>query len=76
MCPKGHGDLVLDTEGLAERTIIDLAFTRNGCRKTVARYEGRKGRCPRCGNRVYEPPALCRLGNQAFGHAFQAWTVY
>jgi predicted RecB family nuclease len=76
MCPRGHGDLVLDTEGLAERTIIDLAFTRNGCRKTVTRYEGRKGRCPRCGNRVYDPPALCRLGNQAFGHAFQAWTVY
>jgi hypothetical protein len=25
---------------------------------------------------VYEPPALCRLGNQAFGHAFQSWTVY
>lgn len=76
MCPKGHGSLVLDTDELAERTIIDLAFTRNGCRKMVTRYEGRKGRCPKCDNKVYEPPALCRLGRGHFGHSFQAWIVY
>jgi hypothetical protein len=74
-CPKGHGGLVLDAEGLAQRTVTDLVFTRNGCRKTVTRYEGRTARCPTCG-KAYEPPALCRLGNQEFGHAFQAWTVY
>ena len=26
--------------------------------------------------RHYEPPSIVRLGNQLFGHAFQAWTVY
>jgi transposase len=76
MCPKGHGSLVLDTDELAERTIIDLAFTRNGCRKTVTRYEGRKGRCPKCDNKVYEPPALFRLLHGHFGHSFRAWIVY
>jgi len=76
MCPKGHGSLVLDNDRLAERTIIDLAFTRNGCRKSITRYEGRKGRCPKCDNKLYEPPALTRLGRGHFGHSFQAWIVY
>ena len=76
MCPKGHGSLVLDTDELAERTIIDLAFTRNGCRKTVTRYEGRKGRCSKCDNKLYEPPGLSQLGHGQFGHSFRAWIVY
>lgn len=76
MCPRGHGNLILDTEELSERTIIDLAFTRNGCRKTVTRYEGKKSRCPKCGNRAYEPPALSRLGQGHFGHSFRAWIIY
>jgi predicted RecB family nuclease len=74
-CPRGHGDLTFDDQGGAERTVTDLAFTRSGCRKTVTRYVGKKGWCPKC-HRHYEPPALKRLGNQVFGHAFQAWTVY
>ena len=48
-CPKGHGDLALDSEGMSTRTVTDLCFTRNGCRKTVTRYEGRKAHCPKCG---------------------------
>jgi predicted RecB family nuclease len=74
-CPKGHGDLVINEKNLAKRTVLDLVFTRNGCRKTVMRYEGNKAYCPRCA-RVYDPPALVQIGNQMFGHAFQAWTVY
>src|SRR5262249_48556429 len=33
-CTRGH-DLDLDGQNMAERTITDLVFTRNGCRKTV-----------------------------------------
>jgi transposase len=73
-CPKGHGDLVIDEKNLAWRTVLDLVFTRNGCRKTVTRYEGNRACCPRCA-RVYDPPALVKIGKM-FGHAFQAWTVY
>jgi hypothetical protein len=74
-CPRGHGDLVLDGQGQAERTVIDLVFTRNGCRKTVTRYAGKKGWCPKC-NLHYPPPSLARLCRHQFGHGFQAWTVY
>ena len=73
-CPRGH-DLDLDGENMAERTIADLVFTRNGCRKTVTRYIGKKGHCPKC-DRDYLPRAIVRMGNQVFGHGFQAWTVY
>lgn len=73
-CPKGHGDLVIDEKNLAKRTVLDLVFTQNGCRKTVTRYQGNRACCLRC-ERVYDPPALVKIGKM-FGHAFQAWTVY
>ena len=31
--------------------------------------------CPKC-KRFYEPPAIVRMRDQTFGHAFQAWIVY
>jgi predicted RecB family nuclease len=74
-CPKGHGDLMLDDQALTEKTLTDLVFTRNGSRKTVTRYEGKRGFCQEC-KRHYDPPAIARLGKQVFGHAFQAWVVY
>jgi transposase len=75
-CPKGHGNLILlDAGELSERTITDLAFSKGGCRRTVTRYEGKKGYCQKC-DKLYDPPAIVRLGNQSFGHAFRAWAVY
>jgi predicted RecB family nuclease len=74
-CPRGHGELVLEGQPLAERVVVDLAFTRSGCRKTITKFMGTKGYCPTC-KCHYGPPALARLGGQSFGHAFQAWTIY
>jgi predicted RecB family nuclease len=75
-CPKGHGDLILlDAAGLSEKTVTDLTFTKGGCRRTITRYEGRKAHCQTC-DKSYDPPAIVRLGNQSFGHAFRAWAVY
>src|SRR5262249_8133469 len=74
-CPKGHGELVLDGKPLAERVVVDLNFTRNGCRKTLTKSVGKKGYCPKCLHH-YAPPALTRLGQYTFGHGFQAWTIY
>ena len=74
-CPRHHIALVPDCEQMAERTVIDLAFTRNGCRKTVTKYVGKKAYCPRC-DRHYEPPSLGKLHNQMFGHELQAWAIY
>jgi len=73
-CPRHHEPLQAREE-VAETTIIDLVFTRNGCRKTATRHEGLKGFCQRC-NRDYLPPGIVKLGNQLFGHAFQAWTIH
>jgi predicted RecB family nuclease len=74
-CPRHHGRLTADDGQVAERTVIDLVFTRNGCRKTITRYTAKKGYCPRCGLH-YLPPSLDRLCKYQFGHGFQAWTVY
>jgi predicted RecB family nuclease len=74
-CPFGHGDLVLDDTNSVDRMVIDLSFTRNGCRKVVTRYFGKKSHCPKCG-RSYSPRDLDKRFKCAFGHNFQAWVVY
>jgi predicted RecB family nuclease len=74
-CPRSHGRLATEDGQVAERTVIDLVFTRNGCRKTITRYRGKKGYCPKC-DLHYLPPSLHRLCKYQFGHGFQAWTVY
>jgi predicted RecB family nuclease len=75
VCPRGHDGLVTKEMLAGERTVTDLIFTRNGCRKTVTRYTGPKAYCTRCSG-YYWPDDFDRLGQQMFGHAFQAWTVY
>ncbi|HUG70307.1 MAG TPA: IS66 family transposase [Pirellulaceae bacterium] len=74
-CPRGHGRLATEDGQVAERTVIDLVFTRNGCRKTITRYTGKKGYCLKCALH-YLPPSLDRLCKYQFGHGFQAWTIY
>ena len=60
---------------VAEAFQIDLRLTRNGCKKTVTKYVGPRGRCPRCQQR-YLPPTISRFRGRLFGHGFQAWAVY
>jgi predicted RecB family nuclease len=74
-CPRKHGRLTTEDGQVAERTVIDLVFTRNGCRKAITRYTAKRGYCPRC-DLHYLPPSLDRLCKYQFGHGFQAWTVY
>ena len=63
------------TERLAEKTIVDLVFTKSGCRKTITRYVGAFGHCRTCGRDI--PPAeIGAFGNRMFGHGFQAWILY
>jgi hypothetical protein len=66
---------VSDPEKPAEKTVMDLVFNRNGCRKTVATYVGTKAYCPKCGC-SYNPPCFDRLYRSSFGHGFQVWTIY
>lgn len=74
-CNKCHTALEYSEQKPATKTVIDLDFSKSGCRSTVIRYEGKKGYCPTC-HRYYNPPLLSRLHGKFFGHKFQAWTVY
>jgi hypothetical protein len=74
-CPKHDVDLVPNPKKPVERTVIDLVFTKSGCRKTITRYVGVKSRCPKCGEH-YNPPAFGGQHPQSFGHALQAWAIY
>jgi hypothetical protein len=73
-CPKDNEELVPRPKKPAENTVVDLVFTRSGCRKTVTRYVGLKSHCPKC-RRYFNPPEI-GWHPHAFGHALQAWTIY
>jgi len=73
-CPK-HKDEPLRSKEMAKKTIIDLVFTKNGCRKTIIKYMGMKRYCQRC-CKYYYPPGIEKLGTQLYGRGFQAWTIY
>jgi predicted RecB family nuclease len=74
-CPKHRGESLERSEEIAEKFIINLRFTKTGCRKTVTKYVGAQGYCQKC-NKHYPPPKIEEFGNQLFGHAFQAWVIY
>ena len=74
-CSRHTGQPLAPSDKLAEHTVIDLAFTKNGCRKTITKYVGTSGYCPRC-RRHYLPPGIRQFRGRLFGHCFRAWTVY
>jgi predicted RecB family nuclease len=74
-CPKHEVDLLPNPKRSVERTVIDLVFTKSGCRKTVTKYVGTKSRCPKCGEH-YNPDSFRGPHSHAFGHGLQAWTIY
>ena len=59
----------------AERALIDLAFTATGCKKSVLRLVGKRGRCPHCRER-YVPPAFKQFQHMIYGPGFIVWVVY
>jgi hypothetical protein len=75
-CPK-HTDKSLRMSGKrAEKTIIDLIFTKNGVKKTIIKYVGVKGFCSKC-TFDYNPPAIREFTRgQIYGRGFQSWAVY
>jgi predicted RecB family nuclease len=74
-CPKHDLELVPNPKKPAEKTVIDLVFTKSGCRKMVTRYVGSKSRCPKCGEH-YNPPSFGGQHPHSFGHGLQAWAIY
>jgi predicted RecB family nuclease len=74
-CPNDKTHVVNATERFAQHMIVDLAFTKSGCRKVLRRYVGRMSYCPQCRSEL-SPPTIKRLRGRIFGHNFRAWTVY
>ena len=76
ICPKcGNIPLRASTK-MVERTIIDLVFSTNGCRKTVTKYKGVVGYCQNCYG-YYSPEEINKfVSSQLFGHGLQSWVVY
>jgi predicted RecB family nuclease len=76
MCPK-CGDIPLKTtRTMVERTITDLVFSKNGCRKTISKYVRPEGYCPKC-CRNYSPEGSSDFPTRhVYGHGLQAWVVY
>jgi predicted RecB family nuclease len=73
-CLCEHRTALTASDEMAEHAIIELFFTKSGCKKSILRYVGRKADCPTCG-RCHFPPAIQRLQSQIFGHQFQSWVV-
>jgi predicted RecB family nuclease len=74
-CPKHDVALVPNPEKPVEKTVIDLIFTKCGCRKTVTKRLGIKSRCPKDGQ-YYNPDSIRGPQAHAFGHGLQAWAIY
>lgn len=74
-CPRHPTRVLMASDKIAEVSLIDLVFTKRGCRKTLARYIGKRAYCPLC-KFAYLPPLIRRLQGRVFGDHFQAWVVY
>ena len=74
-CPRHPAQDLIPSKRTANHTLLDLEFNKNGCRKVVVRYCGKRSYCPLC-HRGHLPPAVKRLHNQVYGRGFQAWAVY
>ena len=70
---KNHAALIASDE-VTEHAIIELFFTKSGCKKSIVRYVGKKANCPTC-KTSHPPPMIQRMRNQIFGHQFQSWVV-
>ncbi len=74
-CPR-CGQSLRTTAKLPDKTIVDLVFSANGCRKTVTKYVGARAYCPQCGGRSCVPPTIGVLPKYSFGRGLQAWAIY
>lgn len=62
-----------------ERTVIDLVFTKNGCRKTVTKYTGKTVYCSNCQryDRHQSIDDTFEAGDRSrYGHALRSWIIF
>jgi predicted RecB family nuclease len=73
ICPLGHK--LSASSKVSQHSLLDLIFSKTGCRKTVVRYTGVMGYCNLC-HEKYAPPGTRLHRGELFGWNFQAWVVY
>ncbi len=74
-CPKHAGLRLVPRNTQVSCHLLDLVFTKSGCKKTVVHYVGKKAYCPLC-DTAYVPTFIKRMRGVVFGRGFQAWAVY
>ena len=74
-CLRGHRTALIASTKTAEHALIELIFTKAGCKKSIVRYVGKKADCPTCGAH-HLPPSIQRFHSQVFGHQLQSWVVH
>lgn len=75
ICLRHPGHKLSMSAKSSQHLLIDLAFSKGGCRKTIIRYIGRMSYCILC-HEGHSPPAIRLLKGQRFGWNFQAWVIY
>jgi hypothetical protein len=75
ICPNHPGHKLRVSSRTSQHSLLDLIFSRTGCRKTVVRYTGVMSFCNLC-NVYYAPPGTRALRGHLFGWSFQALVVY
>lgn len=75
ICPRHPGHKLSMSSKSSQHLLIDLTFSKGGCRKTIIRYKGRMGFCILCHDR-HSPRTIRLLRGQRFGWNFQAWVIY
>jgi predicted RecB family nuclease len=75
ICPVHSGHKLTASAKISQHSLLDLTFSKTGCRKTVVRYTGVMGYCSICHDK-FAPPGTRIHRGQLFGWNFQAWVVY
>jgi predicted RecB family nuclease len=76
-CPRHpeHPTMLRPSRKDREHAILDIVFTKTGCRKTIVRYRGKQSYCPYCGSK-YPPPQVKEVRKRCYGEEFHAWVAY
>ena len=75
-CPQHTDQMLVKSDKISEKTVIDLIFTKSGYKKTITKYTGNFGYCPICRKSYLFPKDIGQYVGCIFGHCFRAWIVY
>jgi hypothetical protein len=66
ICPNHPGQKLSVSSKTSQHSLLDLKFSKTGCRKSIVRYTGVMGYCSLC-NVYYAAPGTRALRGQLFG---------